>query len=116
MGQGSDLRLGKRTTLFMGVPVGSLASPDGRVRNPIVLAISQSMSFAFRRSTFNTMHLAKTGLGNPTKAPSFSQHVERNWRYDHGGLCGLARRNVDAVSARVAGLGARSGESGAQSA
>ena len=45
-------------------------------------------------------------VGNPTKAPSFSQHVERNRRGDHGGFCGLARRNVDAVSARVAGRGA----------
>ena len=59
MGQGSDLRLGKRTTLFMVLQVGSLASPDARVRNPLVLAIRQSVSFAFRRSTFNPMHLAK---------------------------------------------------------
>ena len=50
-----------------------------------------------------------------SKAPPFSQHVGHNRRCDCAGFRGLAPRNVDTVSARVAGRAARSGDSGAQS-
>jgi len=110
MGQASGLRLGKRMTLFMAAPSGCACRWRWPVTqaNPLVPAISPVVALAFQLRSharhFTTRcipQLAQRGAGNPTEAPPFSQHVGSNRRGDPGGLRGLARRNVDAVSARL---------------
>jgi hypothetical protein len=102
MGQVSDLRLGKRITLF----ITGLA--EWRLRLAWPAAFHKGQRMWRRESPVDELHsnlvhprIGAPGVGNPTKAPSFSQHVGDNRRHDHGGFRGLARRNVDAVSARV---------------
>ena len=49
------------------------------------------------------LHIGLCGVGNPIKALAFLQHVGRNRRVGHGRIRRFARRNVDAVPARLAG-------------